>query len=251
MRARAACPSRTARRAAQKECHIVGRFAYSKSQFQDLAQQALAQARKAGASDAQVEVSEGQGMSVGVRSGQIENVEHNRDKSLSITVYDGQRRGHASTSDFSAEAIARTAQAAFDIARYTAEDDCAGLPDVEQLAIGQTAPSLDLYHPWDLTPQAAAKLALRAERASFAVDPRIQNSEGASVSAQESHFVLANSRGFCDGYATSSHSLSCAPIAGRGDDMQRDYWWTSECDPADLASPRLWGVTRPSAPCRG
>jgi microcin-processing peptidase 1. Unknown type peptidase. MEROPS family U62 len=199
----------------------VGRFAYSKSQFQDLAQQALEQARKVGASDAQVEVSEGQGMSVGVRSGQIENVEHNRDKSLSISVFDGQRRGHASTSDFSAEAIARTAQAAFDIARYTAEDDCAGLPDAEQLAIGKSAAalelSLDLYHPWDLTPQSAAKIALRAEKAAFAVDPRIRNSEGASVSAQESHFVLANSRGFCDGYATSSHSLSCAPIAGRGD----------------------------------
>jgi PmbA protein len=223
----------------------VGRFANSKLQFQDLAQQALAQARKVGASDAQVEVSEGQGMSVGVRSGQIENVEHNRDKSLSISVYDGQRRGHASTSDFSAEAIARTAQAAFDIARYTAEDDCAGLPDAEQLATGKSVAaldlSLDLYHPWDLTPQTAAKIALRAEKAAFAVDPRIRNSEGASVSAQESHFVLANSRGFCDGYATSSHSLSCAPIAGRGDDMQRDYWWTSECDPADLASPEAVG----------
>jgi PmbA protein len=219
----------------------VGRFAYSKSQFQDLAQQALEQARKAGATDAQVEVSEGQGMSVGVRSGQLENVEHNRDKSLSISVFYGHRRGHASTSDFSAEAIARTAKAAFDIARYTTEDDCAGLPDVDQLAIGQPQDALDLYHPWDLTPQAAAKIALRAERAAFAVDPRIRNSEGANVSAQESHFVLANSRGFCDGYATSSHSLSCAPIAGRGDDMQRDYWWTSECDPADLASPEAVG----------
>ena len=224
-----------------EECHIVGRFAYSKSQFQDLAQQALALARKAGASDAQVEVSEGQGMSVGVRNGQIENVEHNRDKSLSITVYDGQRRGHASTSDFSADAIARTAQAAFDIARYTAEDDCAGLPEVGELAIGQTQPSLDLYHPWDLTPQAAARLAVRAEKAAFAVDPRVRNSEGASVSAQESHFVLANSRGFCDGYASSSHSLSCAPIAGGGDDMQRDYWWTAECDPAKLAAPEAVG----------
>ncbi|WP_449370101.1 metalloprotease PmbA [Thiomonas sp.] len=219
----------------------MGRFAYSQSQFQDLAQQALAQARRVGASDAQVEVSEGQGMSVSVRGGQIENVEHNRDKSLSITVYDGQRRGHASTSDFSAEAVARTAQAAFDIARYTAEDDCAGLPEAEQLAIGQTPPALDLHHPWDLTPQAAARLALRAEKAAFAVDPRIQNSEGANVSAQESHFVLANSRGFCDGYASSSHSLSCAPIAGRGDDMQRDYWWTSECDPADLTPPEAVG----------
>lgn len=219
----------------------MGRFAYTKSQFQDLAEQALAAARKAGATDAQVEVSEGQGMSVGVRNGQIEHVEHNRDKSLSITVYAGLRRGHASTSDFSAEAIARTAQAAFDIARYTAEDDCAGLPEVELLAIGDPQPELDLYHPWDLTPQAAARLALRAEKAAFAVDPRIRNSEGASVSAQESHFVLANTRGFCDGYASSSHSLSCAPIAGSGDDMQRDYWWTAECDPADLTAPEAVG----------
>jgi len=219
----------------------VGRFAYTKSQFQDLAEQALAVARKAGATDAQVEVSEGQGMTVGVRNGQIEHVEHNRDKSLSITVYAGQRRGHASTSDFSADAIARTAQAAFDIARYTAEDDCAGLPEAELLAIGAPHPDLDLYHPWDLTPQAAARLALRAERAAFAVDPRIRNSEGASVSAQESHFVLANTRGFCDGYASSSHSLSCAPIAGSGDDMQRDYWWTTECDPTDLTAAEAVG----------
>jgi len=224
-----------------EECHIVGRFAYSKSQFQDLAQQALEQARKAGATDAQVEVSEAQGMSVGVRNGQIENVEHNRDKSLSITAYLGQRRGHASTSDFSADAIARTAKAALDIARYTAEDDCAGLPDAAQLAIGCDLPDLDLYHPWDLTPQAAAKIAQRAERAAFAVDPRIRNSEGASVSAQESHFVLANSLGFCDGYASSSHSVSCAPIAGSGDDMQRDYWWTTQCDPADLTAPEAVG----------
>ena len=219
----------------------MGRFAYTKSQFQDLAQQALAEARKAGATDAQVEISEGQGMSVSVRSGQMENVEHNRDKSLSITAYDGQRRGHASTSDFSPEAIARTARAAFDIARFTAEDDCAGLPETELLAMGRKLPDLSLYHPWELTPQTAAKLALRAENAAFAVDKRIRNSEGASVSAQESHFVLANTRGFCDGYATSSHNLSCAPIAGSGDDMQRDYWWTSECDPADLARPEAIG----------
>ena len=219
----------------------MGRFAYTQSQFQDLAQQALDAARKAGASDAQAEISEGQGMSVSVRNGQMENVEHNRDKSLSITAYDGRRRGHASTSDFSPEAIARTARAAFDIARFTAEDDCAGLPERELLAIGRKRPDLSLHHPWELTPQSAARLALRAEKAAFAVDKRIANSEGASVSEQESHFVLANTRGFCDGYASSSHSLSCAPIAGRGDDMQRDYWWTSECDPADLLRPEAVG----------
>lgn len=220
----------------------MGRFAYSRSDFERIVNQALDAARKAGASDAQAEVSEGQGLSVSVRNGQLENVENNRDKGLSITVYDGQRRGHASTSDFSPEAIERTAQAAFDIARYTAEDDCAGLPEAELLATQHAdVAALDLFHPWDISAEQAARIALRAERAAFAVDPRIRNSEGASVSTHVGHFLLANTRGFCDGYASSSHSISCAPIAGGGDDMQRDYWWSSKVDAAELTAPEKLG----------
>lgn len=219
----------------------MGRFAYSKADFQDIVQQALDAARQAGASDAQAEVSEAQGLSVSVRNGQLENVENNRDKGLSITVYAGQRRGNASTSDFSPEAIARTARAAFDIARFTAEDDCAGLPEPELLAQKTDARKLDLFHPWDLSAQDAAKIALRAERAALRTDARVTNSEGAGVSTHVGHFMLGNSRGFFGGYASSSHSLSCAPIAGGGDDMQRDYWWDSKCDPADLTRAEALG----------
>ena len=217
----------------------MGQFAYTKSQFQDLAALALKEARQADASDAAVEISEGQGLSVNVRRGRIEQVEHNTDKGLDITVYAGRRKGHANTSDFSPEAIRRTVLAAFDIARYTAEDDCAGLPEPELLAKSVRDPLL--YHPWDVSVEAAAELARRAEDAAFATDPRIRNSEGASVSAQHMHFVLANSRGFSNGYATSRHSLSCVPIAGRGNDMQRDYWYSSKRSADALAVPEAVG----------
>ncbi len=217
----------------------MGQFSFSKSELQNLAALGLDEARRAGASDAAVEVSEGQGLSVNVRRGKVEQVEHNTDKGLDITVYAGQRKGHASTSDFSPAAIRRTALAAFDIARYTAEDDCAGLPEPELLAKAVRDPQL--YHPWDISVEDAAELARRSEDAAFATDVRIRNSEGASVSAQHMHFVLANSRGFSNGYATTRHSLSCVPIAGRGNDMQRDYWYSSKRRASELASPEVVG----------
>ena len=217
----------------------MGQFAYTKSQFQDLAALALQEAQNAGATDAAVEISEGQGLSVNVRRGEIEQVEHNTDKGLDITVYAGLRKGHANTSDFSPEAIRRTALAAFDIARYTAEDECAGLPEPGLLAKSVRDPLL--FHHWNVDVKAAAELARRAEDAAFATDRRIRNSEGASVSAQHMHFVLANTRGFSNGYASSRHSLSCVPIAGRGNDMQRDYWYSSKRNPAQLARPEVVG----------
>ena len=120
---------------------------------------ALAHARKLGATDAGAEASEGYGLSVSVRKGELENVERNRDKSLGVTVYLGHRRGNASTSDFSPAAIERTVQAAYDIARFTAEDPVAGLPEPEHIAT--TYPDLDLFHPWNLTSEVATELALR------------------------------------------------------------------------------------------
>ena len=217
-------------------------FAYSRDQFRDLVELSLATARKLGASDAAVEVSEGAGLSVSVRKGKIENVERNRDKSIGVTVYIGQRRGNASTSDFSPTAIEQTVQAAHDIARFTAEDPAAGLPDEADLALGEAAErDLDLFHPWALDAAGAAELALRCEAAAFDVDKRITNSEGAGVSAQQSHFFAGNTRGFRGGYASSRHSLSVAPIAGRGAHMQRDAWYTSMRDPAELASPEAVG----------
>ncbi len=219
-------------------------FAYSRERFRELVDGALASARALGASDAVAEVSEGVGLSVSVRKGETENVERNRDKSISITVYAGQRRGNASTSDFSRAGLEQTVRAAWDIARFTAVDPAAGLPDADDLALG-AAVDLDLFHPWPIDAAAAIDIARECEAAALAVDRRITNSEGAGVSAQQSHFYAANTRGFGAGYASSRHSLSVAPIAslpGRsGDDMQRDAWYTSMRVPQDLAAPAAVG----------
>lgn len=217
-------------------------FAYSQDHFRQLIEDVLVEAKRLGASDAGAEVSEGSGMSVSVRRGALENVERNRDKSLGISVYLGQRRGNASTSDFSPQALRDTVRAAYDIARFTAEDEFAGLPDEQDLSLDEAArPSLDLFHPWAITAEQAAELALRCEDAALKTDPRITNSEGAAVSAQQSHFFSGNSRGFRGGYASSRHSVSVAPIAGRGAGMERDAWYSSMRDAAELSSPESIG----------
>jgi PmbA protein len=220
-------------------------FAYRREQFQQLVEDTLTFAAKLGASDAAAEVSEGVGLSVSVRKGEVENIERNRDKSLSVTVYSGQRRGNASTSDFSRTALEQTVRAAHDIARFTAEDVAAGLPEAEDLALGSAATrDLDLFHPWAINAAGARDIALRCEAAALATDKRITNSDGAGISAQQSHFFAGNSRGFRGGYASSRHSLSVAPIAsgpGKGADMQRDAWYTSMRSHEELAAPEAVG----------
>jgi PmbA protein len=216
--------------------------AFTRERFQQMVEDILAMARRMGASDAGVEVSEGVGLSVSVRKGELESVERNRDKSLGVSVYLGQRRGNASTSDFSSEAVSRTVQAAFDIARFTAEDPAAGLPEAADLATAdEVGRDLDLFHPWTIDATVAAQLARRCEAAALATSRRITNSEGAGVSAQQSHFWAGNSRGFRGGYASSRHSISVSPIAGRGRGMQRDSWYSSMRDPAELAAPEAVG----------
>ncbi|WP_041675586.1 metalloprotease PmbA [Ramlibacter tataouinensis] len=216
-------------------------FSYSRAYFEQLVDTALAHAKKLGATDAGAEASEGCGLSVSVRKGELENVERNRDKSLGVTVYIGQRRGNASTSDFSEAAIAQTVQAAYDIARFTAEDPVAGLPDAGDIAPPEEQPDLDLFHPWDIDSERAARIALACEAAAFKTDRRITNSEGAGVSAQQSHFFSAHTRGFRGGYASSRHSVSVAPIAGRGDNMQRDAWYSSMRSADELSAPEAIG----------
>jgi PmbA protein len=221
-------------------------FAYARDQFRQIVEDALSYAKQLGASDAGVEVSEGVGLSVSVRKGEVENVERNRDKSIGVSVYIGQRRGNASTSDFSRAALEQTVRAAYDIARFTAEDPAAGLPNEEDLARGADAErDLDLYHPWAIDAHGAVEIARRCEGAALAVDGRITNSEGAGVSAQQSHFFSGNTRGFRGGYASSRHSLSVAPIASLprrgGNDMQRDAWYSSMRAPEDLAAPEAVG----------
>ena len=217
-------------------------FSYSRPFFEELVDTALEHAGKLGATDAAAEASEGCGLSVSVRKGELENVERNRDKGLSVTVYVGQRRGNASTSDFSKPAIRQTVAAAYDIARFTAEDPMAGLPDEADIApASASAADLDLFHPWAVTSEQAAELALRCEAAAFKTDKRIRNSEGAGVSAQQSHFFSAHTHGFRGGYASSRHSMSVSPIAGSGDAMQRDSWYSSMLDAQDMASPQRIG----------
>lgn len=217
-------------------------FAFSREQFQQIVEDVLGLARTLGASDAGVEVSEGCGLSVSVRKGEVENVERNRDKSVGVSVYLGQCRGNASTSDFSRTALEQTVCAAFDIARFTAADPVAGLPDPDDLVSAEEAAlDLDLFHPWNPSAEDAAALAKRAEDAAMAVNKRITNSDGASVSAQQSHFWAGNSRGFRGGYASSRHSLSVAPIAGKGSKMQRDHWYTSMRNALELAAPEEVG----------
>ncbi|AYM96806.1 metalloprotease PmbA [Acidovorax sp. 1608163] len=219
-------------------------FSYSRPFFEELVDRALAHAKKLGATDAGAEASEGCGLSVSVRKGELENVERNRDKSLGVTVYLGHRRGNASTSDFSTKAIEQTVQAAYDIARFTAEDPVAGLPDAADIAPPDTHRDLDLFHPWAITSEAAAEMAKACEAAALKTHRRITNSEGAGVSAQQSHFFSAHTRGFRGGYASSRHSFSVAPIAslpGKNAEMQRDAWYSSMRNAADLASPEAVG----------
>ncbi len=218
-------------------------FSYSRATFEGLVDSALKHAKKLGASDAAAEASEGCGLSVSSRMGALENVERNRDKSLGVTVYLGKKRGNASTSDFSQKAIEQTVQAAYDIAKFTAEDSFAGLPDLDDVA--HDHPELDLFHPWAINSAQAIEVALRCEAAALSTSKKITNSEGAGVSAQQSHFFAGHMRGgqkgFRGGYASSRHSLSVAPIAGKGADMQRDGWYSSMRNAADLASPEAVG----------
>ncbi|OWW22026.1 metalloprotease PmbA [Noviherbaspirillum denitrificans] len=214
-------------------------FTHSQDQLKQIAQDVLRFAREKGASDASVEISEGSGLAVTVRKGKIETIEQNKDKGIGVTVYLGEqghiRRGNASTSDFSTKSLQDTVDAAYNIARFTAEDDCAGLPDADTLELAPR--DLALCYPWLISTEEAVDIATRCEAAAFAVDKRVTNSEGASVYAQQSHFMSANSRGFMGGYPYSRHTISVAPIAGKGASMQRDDWYSSTRDPKKLARP--------------
>ncbi len=210
-------------------------FSYAFATLQQLAEDVLKHASNKGATACEVDVSEGFGQSVTVRCDEVETIEFNRDKGIGITVYSGQRKGYASTSDFSAQALRETVEAALNIARFTAEDDCAGLADVALMA--KDCPDLDLYHPWALSVEEAIETARRCEQSAFDASPLVSNSEGASISTQQAHFVSANSLGFMGGYPTSRHYISCSVIAGEQDAMQRDDWYTTHRDASRLDDP--------------
>jgi len=207
-------------------------FSFSSDRLRQIAREVLDYAAQHGASAAETEVSEGVGQTVTVRRGEVETIEYNRDKGMGVTVYLGKQRGHASTTDFTPQAVRDTVDAALSIARFTAADDCAGLADEEMLA--RDIPDLDLWYPRDLPVERAIELAQACEAAGFAVDKRLTNSEGATVTTQGSHFIYGNSLGFMAGFPSSRHGVWCALIAGKNDEMQRDDWYETSRDAADL-----------------
>jgi PmbA protein len=207
-------------------------FPVSTEMLERIADAVLAAARAGGATAAETEASQAVGQSVTVRKGEVETIAYHRDKGVGVTVYVGARRGHASSADFSDDSIRATVEKALAIARYTAEDPCAGLADPDRLA--RAWPDLDLYHPWELPVDTAIALARDAEAAALAVDSRISNSEGSTVARGESEFVYANTLGFSGGYRSSRHHIDCSVIAEADGAMQRDYWYTAARAPEDL-----------------
>jgi PmbA protein len=195
---------------------------------------ALDEARRRGATQAEADASLSRGLTATVRLGEVDTIEYQRDRGLGITVYFGHRKGSASTGDVAPQAVRDTVEKACSIARYTAEDEYSGLADPETLA--REVPALDLDHPWPIEPDDAIALACESEAAGRAVDPRLTNSEGATVGSQRGVRVYGNTHGFVGGYSSTSHSLSCVLIAEDGEDMQRDYWFTTARDPHELES---------------
>ncbi|WP_290652731.1 metalloprotease PmbA [Aquisalimonas sp.] len=204
-----------------------------------IVEQVLEEARRMGATSAEAAVNVGTGLSVQVRRGEVETLEHERDRALGVGVYFGHRQGTASSSDFSADSVRETVAAACSIARYTSEDPAHGLADPDHLA--RDIPDLDLDHPWALTVDEAIERALTCEAAALDTDARISNSEGAGVSTSRSLRVYGTSHGFLGSTVGTQHGMNCVVIAGEGADMQRDYWYTVAREAGALETPEAVG----------
>ncbi len=217
-------------------------FTYSKNDLQLIVQKTLDCAKQCGATSAETSISEALGQSVSVRQRQVEHIEYQQSKSLGVTVYCGQRKGYASTADFGLDAIQSTVNAAIEIARYTEEDNCAGLADAALMSKNPIM-DLSLFHPWQLTVEQAIDLAISCEDVALNVDKRIINSDGASVDSGQRQFIYANSHGFCAGYPTSRSSVGCAVVAEQDGNMQRDGWYSQARDHQQLQDVALIGKT--------
>ncbi len=200
-----------------------------------LVELALSEARVLGASQAEAAISMDVGLSVSARLGEVETIEYQRDRGMGVTVYFGTRKGSASTGDLGAAALRETVAKACSIAKYTSEDPCAGLPDPEELAT--SIPPLDLSHPWDVTPEQACEMAIACEAAAMGVDTkRIINSEGGAVSTHRGLRAYGNSLGFLAAYPGTVHSISCSVLGSEGEQMERDYWYSTLRDWRQLES---------------
>lgn len=207
--------------------------------LQDTVARALDLAKQNGASAAEGSASFSSGLSVTVRLREVETLEYHRDQGLGLTVYFGQRKGSASTSDISIAAVEETVRRACGLARYGEEDDCAGLADPARLA--RNIPDLDLHHPWSLEPHQAIELATECEAAALDHDERIRNSEGATVGTSSGCRVYGNTNDFLAGFRDSSHSLSCAVLAEADGGMERDFEYTVSRNADDLVGPVVVG----------
>src|SRR5687768_423026 len=205
---------------------------HTQADLEALVRMALDESKRLGASDAEVGISIDTGLSVTARLREVETLEYQRDRGMGVTVYRGKRKGSASTGDLSATAIRDSVAKAFSIAGFTAEDESAGLPEPDTLA--RDFPDLDLFHPWSVDPDEARELAIACEAAALDADARIGNSEGATLSTHRGMRVFGNSLGFLGSTATTLHSLSCVVVAESGDEMQRDYWYSTVRDWHDL-----------------
>jgi PmbA protein len=215
-------------------------FPFDKAKLQQIVDDILLKAKKAGASSAESSITINQGFAVQVRMQELENIEHHCDNNLSINVYFGHHIGSATTSDLNPETIKLTLEKACHIAQYTQEDPCIGLADKELMAYQY--PELDLYHPWNIDLEQAVALTKECEAAGLQHDKRIVNSEGAAFSTSESFGVHANTHGFSGNYPSSLHSLHCILIAKQQEEMQRDFEYTIARDSKDLKAAKQIGV---------
>lgn len=218
---------------------------FQTDELHSIVDEIIQMSRKMGADAVEAGVSVEHGLSTTVRMGEVETIEHNRDKGLGLTVYfrdaEGLRKGSASTSDMRRDSIRETVKAACDIAKYTQADVCAGLAPAERMATD--IPELDLYHPWSIDAEQAIELATECEAAARAYDGRISNSDGATLNSHQGYRVYGNSHGFLAGYPSSRHSVSCVMIAEDAKGMQRDYWYSSARDAQQLESMQHIGET--------
>lgn len=209
------------------------------NRLKEVVQQLLDEAKQQGATAAEAAFSIDNGLSVSARLGDVETIEYHCDQGIGVTVYFGQRKGSASTNDVSPDSLTETVKAACSIAKYASADEFAGLPDADCLATD--CPDLDLNHPWAIDAERAIALAIECEDVARHYHYSISNSEGASVNSHQGTRVFGNSLGFLQGYQSSRHSLSCSVLAGSGDAMQRDYWYSVARDANQLESAKLVG----------
>ncbi len=207
-------------------------LSHTRQELIDIIDYVLKLAKKKGASEAEADIGTGIGLNANVRKGEIDKMEFERDKGLSVTIYMKGQKGNASTSDFSRDTLDQTVEAAFNIATYASQDPFAGLVEADEIA--KEVPNLELFHPWSISPEQAVELAIECEQLAFEQDKRITNSDGTVVSTYSGATLYGNTHGFIDGWSWSVHSIDCTMIAKDDKGMQRDGWYSKARDYKDL-----------------